>query len=187
MDLAYKTPPHAHPHKERRPMTTERGPRRKFEYGGFLEMDQSGEVMRWRHDMGGARDVWVERGKDGGGRHFVARSPTLCTFMCRLTLTEIEKSHLCPSHCTNKPLVVDILFYCLFYSLPMHWSVQYLCRSHLNTYFWTPLRCYYLSLICIIDCIMGCLQIAVSHRLIYWRGQRPILCFHPLPIVAPAL
>lgn len=46
-------------HKERRSMTTEDKPRRKFEYGGLLEMDQSGEATRRRPVVGGARDVYV--------------------------------------------------------------------------------------------------------------------------------
>lgn len=46
-------------HKERRRMTTEAKPRRKFEYGGLLEMDQSGEATRRCPVVGGARDVYA--------------------------------------------------------------------------------------------------------------------------------
>lgn len=62
--LAYKNP-HTYVHKERRSMTTQSETRRKFEYGGLLEMDQSDEAPLRRHVVGGARDVYVTCGKDG--------------------------------------------------------------------------------------------------------------------------
>lgn len=52
-------------HKERRSMTTQSETRRKFEYGGLLEMDQSDEASLRRHVVGGARDVYVTCGEDG--------------------------------------------------------------------------------------------------------------------------
>lgn len=47
-------------HKERRPITRESVHRRKFEYGGLLKIDQSGEAWELalcRHIVGGAREV----------------------------------------------------------------------------------------------------------------------------------